>query len=490
MAAPGVVVSTATRSGPTGVVRAPSGQYFAVGLAERGPVDAPARINSLGDYRRLFGERVAYGSLYDDLALYFETGGEQAHVLRLVGGAATKGTISLVDRTAVTPEDTVRFDAASPGAWSSRLSVIVAAGTNADTVRIQITLDGEVVESYNNLATVAAIVTRFAASPYVRAADLGSLAVGVTALPALTDADGISLTAGTDDRAAVNAASVEAGLALMKIGLGDGAVAAPGFGETVHAALIEHARTHRRIAILAGPKGAERDDLKQLGEDLAATPGSEHAGLFGGWLQVSDGAGGLRLISPEGYVAGSRAKAHSDIGPWAVAAGEGSISPYIVGTDLDVSAADSVILHEAHVNPVRVVAGKLRLYGWRSLSSDPEYDSLTVMDSLNRLVTECELRLEPFVFKTIPAGGKLQSQMAGILIGVLEPIRTAGGIFERRAEDGSLIDPGYSVDVSTNINTIETLANNEIHAVVAVRLSPNASTILLTIVKAGLSAAV
>lgn len=489
MAAPGVVVSTATRSGPTGVVRAASGQYFAVGLAERGPVDAPVRISSLGDYRRLFGERVAYGSLYDDLALYFETGGEQAHVLRLVGPAATSGTLTLDDRAGV-PDDTVTFDAAAPGAWSSRLKVIVSAGTTPDTVRIQITLDGEVVESYNNLATVAAIVTRFAKSPYVRASDEGSLAAGVTALPAVTAADGVALTAGTDDRAAVNAASVATGLELMKIGLGDGAVAAPGFGETVHAALIEHARTHRRVAILAGPKGASRDDLKVLGDDLGATPGAESAGLFGGWLQVSDGAGGLRLISPEGYIAGSRAKAHSDIGPWAVAAGEGSISPYIVGTDLDVSAADALVLHEAHVNPIRIVAGKLRLYGWRSLSRDPEYDSLTVMDTLNRLVTECELRLEPFVFKTIPAGGKLQSQMAGILIGVLEPIRTAGGIFERRADDGALIDPGYSVDVSTAINTIETLANNEIHAVVAVRLSPNASTILLTIVKAGLAAAV
>ena len=46
MAAPGVVVTTATRSGPTGTPRAQSGQYFVIGLAERGPVDVPVKVTS------------------------------------------------------------------------------------------------------------------------------------------------------------------------------------------------------------------------------------------------------------------------------------------------------------------------------------------------------------------------------------------------------------------------------------------------------------
>lgn len=489
MAAPGVVVSTATRSGPTGVVRAASGQYFVIGITERGPVDEPAKINSLGDYRRIFGERVSYGSLYDDLQVFFEVGGSQAHVLRVVGAAATAGTVSLNDGGAG-PAPTVKFDAASPGAWSSRLTVGVAAGTDANTRLITIKLDGEVVETYNNLATVAQIVTRFSKSPYVRATDLASVAVGALALPAVV-ADS-PLTAGTDDRAAVNAARIAAQLPLMKVGLGDGAVAAPGYGTSLHEGLLEHARTHRRIALLTGGRGASLNDLEQLGLDLAAEAGAEYAGLFGGWIQVSDGAGGVRTISPEGYVAAARARAHETVGPWSAAAGEGSVSNIIVGTDLEVSRADHVVLDAARVNPIRMVAGRLRLYGWRSLSADEEnFATLTVGDTLNRLVTECEARLEPFVFKTIDGGGKLLSQMAGILIGVLEPIRTAGGIFERTDPvSGEVVDPGYSVDVSPNINSVDSLARNVINAQVVVRLSPNASTIILNIVKAGLSAAV
>lgn len=485
MAAPGVVVSTATRSGPTGVVTAPSGQYFVIGLAERGPVTSPVKITSMGDYKRVFGERVTYGALYDDLAMFFECGGKQAHVLRVTGASATVGTLSVNDTGAI---PTIRFDAASPGAWSTGLTVEVEDGTTAGTRKVTVRLGGEIVEQYNNLATVADIVSRFAGSTYVKVADLGSVTAAPGNLPVVTAAT--ALSAGSDDRAAVNATRVGAQLDLFKVGLGDGAVAAPGYGASMHSALIEHARTNRRIALLSGAKGSTAGDLAAVGIALATTPGAEYAGLFGPWVLVSDGAGGARVISPEGFVAASRAKAHEQFGPWAPGAGEGSISPYILGTDVEYSKADAEVLDAARVSPIRVVANRIRLYGWRSLSAnETDFSSLTVADSLNRLVNECETRLEPFVFRPIDGKGKLLAQMQGILIGVLEPIRIAGGIFER-VVDGEVVDPGYSVDVSPNVNTTASLQNNEVRANVAVRLSPNASLITLQIVKVGLAAAV
>ena len=86
---PGLVVQTSARSGPAGVVLAPSGNYFVLGITERGPVDKPVKINSLSDYRRVFGERVTYGAVYDDVQVFFESGGAQAFVQRVVGAAAT-----------------------------------------------------------------------------------------------------------------------------------------------------------------------------------------------------------------------------------------------------------------------------------------------------------------------------------------------------------------------------------------------------------------
>jgi len=488
MAAPGVVVSTAVRSGPTGTPRAASGQYFAVGITERGPIDKATKINSLADFRRVYGERVTYGALFDDVAAFFEAGGTQAHVLRVAGAAAAVGTYTLTDGGGA-PAATIKVDAQNPGAWSGRLTIEVEVGSAGDDSRkVTLRLDGQVVEQYNNLLTVADIVNRFTASPYVRMSDMGSVSDAPMNLPAVSAAT--PLSAGTDDRAAINAALITTKLSLFTIGLGDGAVAAPGYGSSLHSALLSHAKAHRRVAILAGPRGSTAGDLAALGLGLGAMSGAEYGGLFGPWVQVSDNAGGVRTISPEGFVAASRAKAHEQFGPWQPAAGEGSISPYIIGTDVELSNADGIALENARVSPIRVVAGRLRLYGWRSLSAnETDYFSLTVADTLNRLVTECELRLEPFVFKTIDGRGHLLSQMAGILIGVLEPIRSAGGLYER-VVDGDVLDPGYSVDVSQAVNTVDTLAKNEVRAAVAARLSPNAQTITLTIVKVGLAAAV
>lgn len=487
MAASGVVVTTATRSGPTGTPRAVSGQYFAVGLADRGPTNAPVKINSMGDYRRIFGDRVSYGALFDDLSMYFESGGQQAQVLRVVGDAATVGTLTLQDTAAVA---TLRFDAASPGAWSTRLTVQVENGTNGpESRKITLRLDGAIVEVYNNLTSIGQIESRFAGSPYVKVSSLGSATTEPNNLPVVLAAT--PLSAGTDDRAAVSATQIGNALPKLKIGLGDGSVAAPGFGQSVHSALIAHANEYRRVAILSAARGSSAGDLAAIGIALGSVTGAQSAGLFGPHVQVADGAGGIRVISPEGYVAGGRARAHDAAGPWQPGAGEFSVSPYILGLDQEFTRTDAELLDAGRVNPIRLVAGRNRVYGWRSLSSaESDYSSLAVMDLLNRIVTECEARLEPFVFDTIDGRGQKFAEMKGVLIGILEPLRAAGGLFEGTNVSGEVVDPGYSVNVGPNINTAASLAANEVHAQVAVRPAPNASLITLQIVKAGLTAAV
>lgn len=488
MAAPGMNVSTAARSGPTGVVLNPSSQYFVAGITERGPVDAPVRLNSLADYKKYFGDRVTYGALYDDLQMYFECGGTQAWALRVVGPAATIGTLSLVDGSAVA---TLRCDAANPGAWSSRLTVQIEVGAaGAGSRKATVRLDGNVVEVYNNLLSPADFVSRFAASQYVRFTDLASATVAPGNMPAVIAATAI--TAGTDDRASVNAARIVNQLPLIKVGYGDGAISIPGFGSAVHAGLIAIAKSSRRIAILSGPRGATASDLATLGLDLGSSTGAENAGLFGPYLQVSDGAGGIRTVSPEGYVAACRAKAHDTYGPWALPAGEGSVTPYILGVDVDFTRTDADTMSAGRANPIRIVQNRIRLYDWRSVSSNEvDYASLATADLLDRLVTECEARLEPYVFRTIDGRGHLLAEMQGVLVGVLEPVRAAGGLFERTDPiSGDVLDPGYSVDLSRVQNPDVSLANNVVNAVVAVRPSPNASLINLTIVKVGLTAAV
>lgn len=93
------------------------------------------------------------------------------------------------------------------------------------------------------------------------------------------------------------------------------------------------------------------------------------------------------------------------------------------------------------------------------------------------------------MFETIDGKGQLLASVAGELVGLLDPMRAAGGLYERFV-DGQRVDPGYSVDVGDTVNTAAVLASNTIAAVVALRVSPVDTLIDLTIVKAGLTATV
>lgn len=480
---PGVVVTTATRSGPSAPLRAPSGQAFFVGITERGATDQAVLVRSMADVNRLLGSRVNYGNVWDQLNTYFNEGGIQAYVARVVGAGATSGTLTLNDRAGV-PQPTLQIDAANPGAWSSNLEVEVRDGASPDTVRITLYLNGDVVEDVTNIASPADASSRFSTSPYVRITDLGSASAAPDNLPVLTAPT--PLSAGTDDRATVVDQDYIDALDLFSKGYGDGAVAIPGLNTAaIWNGIDAHCKANHRIGLLAAARGETSDTLRSL----AATMNSEYVGLFAPWVQVSDGATGIRTISPEGFVAAKRAQAHEAVGPWQVPAGVNGVALSLVGLDQEFTPEEADTLDNSKVSIIRRIAGGYRLYGWRSLSNDPtQYAYLKDRDLLNRLVVEAEKRLENYVFATIDNKGQLLSAVQAELIGMVDPIREAGGLFENYDDDGNIIDPGYLVQTGPDVNTAQSLANNEIHARLLVRVSPVAGLVSLTIVKVGVLA--
>jgi hypothetical protein len=485
---PGVSVRTATRSGPVNSIVPPSGRYFVAGQFERGLTGVPVRVRSLAEVEVMLGGRVTYGSAYDDLRMFFEEGGTEAWAVRVVGPAATKGTLTLTDK-AGSPLPTVRIDAISAGAWSASVSITSAAGTVAGTYKLTVAGPLGVVETYDNLATPADAVTALNASAYVRAFDLGSATVGpLNNQPKVQAAT--ALSAGTDDRASITATTMGNALAAFGSNLGTGAVAIPGYPSSlVGAALMAHAKTFRRLALMAAAVGADDAAYTAAAAALLSTDG-EYGGLFGPHVRVPLGGGASKLISPEGYVAAVRGRAHRDVGPWRAPAGEQSQANFIIGIERELTQAQGNALNASSVSVIRTIAGTTRLYGWRSLSTDVDnYQLLTGRDVLNVLAYSCEDALERYVFHPIDAKGQLLASIHGELIGVVEPMRVAGGLYEL-VIDGTVIDPGYSVDVGPTVNTAAVLNANKVAAVLAVRVSPVGELIDLTIVKAGLTATV
>lgn len=483
----GVIVKTATRSGTTKAITAPGGTYFPIGQAERGRTDAAVQIRSMQDFVNNFGARVTYGALFDDLNTFFSEGGANAFVTRVVGPAATKGTLTLVDR-AGSPLSTLRVDALGAGAGSANIKVEVVAGTSSGTYRVNLydlTVSATTpLEIYNNLLTPANFATASANSLLVRATDLGSATAAPNNQPALISPT--VLSTGTDDRASIVASNYTTAMTLLTADLGDGAVSVPGVGPSVHAALVAHVTANDRIALLTAARGETTSNLKSF----AAAQNSEFSGLFAPWVTIPDDAGGSRSISPEGYVAAKRNLAAETEGPWRAPAGEIAEAQFVTGLDqvFDIPTAND--LNDARVSVIRTVGGTTRLYGWRSLSTDENnYALLTGRDVLNRVVIASLAALEPFVFSSIDGRGVLFKRVEASLAGICEPMRQAGGLFENIDPNSNVIlDKGYAVSCDATINTPTTLALNELIARVSIRVSPSAELIMLTVIKAGIGA--
>jgi len=483
---PGVSVITDTWAGPASTPSPAHAAYFVAGLAERGPVGETRKVSSLNEFEAFYGSRVAYGALHDDLRVFFAEGGGEAHVSRMVGDTPTAGFLALKDKSAGAGVDTLRVAAASPGAWSTGLSVAVAAGTEPDTFKITVSYQGVVVGTYDNLLTPIDAVTATQESVWIKVTNLGSISASPTNQPKVATA---SLSAGTDDRGTVDASSVETALAVFGENLGSGAVAVPGLSAPVAgAALVAHAKEFDRVALLSGAIDDTPADAIADAADFVAA-GNEVAGYFYPWLTIPDGAT-TKMVSPEGFVAAKRATAVRDSGPWKVPAGEAGIARFVLGPVAPLTRAEGDELDGNRVSAIRTVAGTTRLYGWRSLSTDAlNYPLLSARDLLNYIAIECSAVVEQYVFETIDSSGQLLSKVGASLIGVLDPIRAAGGLFERIDPiTGQRLDPGYSVNVGPEINTNETASANKILAEVRVRNSPNGSDLVITIVKASLTA--
>jgi hypothetical protein len=481
----GVTVTRTATAGQIYPAPVPSATYFVVGLAERGPATDVARVTSLAQFQAIYGNRPSYGNLYDDVTTFFAEGGGEAYIARVVGPAATAGALAspLQDR-ASTPVNTMSFAASGPGAWSSDVSISILNGTVPNTFTVSVMYKGVEQERYANLASPQDAVTKMAGSKWVVASDLASATTAPNNNPAVTT-NPVSLSAGSDDRGSVNAATLVAALARFGSQLGDGCVAIPGGGDATHAGLIAHAQANSRLAILVSSRGAGATQLATL----AASYDSEYAGLFAPWLLTKDQYGGTLAIPPDGYVAAVRSRAHRTEGPWQAPAGDRARSITITQPDQIFDAVTAGALEDAKVNPIMPVAGGVRLYGWRSLSSDlANWRLLTGIDVINRIVVAGQQALDPMLFDAIDARGHLLARIESALTGIVKPMADSGGLFPWIDFDATgqptELDPGYLI---TTDPSRDVASGNTVRATVAVRVSPTAVLIELTVTKVGVT---
>ena len=389
---PGVVVNTGVRVGPSGTTTAPASTYFVVGEAERGPTDAPQLVRSMTEFSKYFGGFTTTGVLYQQLQTFFEEGGTQAQVLRVVNSTATAGTFTVVGRSSSGAALTAT--AANKGTWASKLSLEFEDGVSSGTYRVTVNYDGAVVYKSSDLASNSAAAAALNANvSHLLAATAGANA----SFPSNTAGTPVAFVAGTENLASITDANVAAALDLFGEELGAGAVACPSRnGATIWTALRDHAVATRRIALCAFGSSDTVDTAKTSAANYTGSTDGEkvkasYMAFYWPWVKVPDGAGSTRTISPESFVAAARAKAHETSGPWRPGAGLLSSSAFVSGLASSVTKTIADGLDTGRINPLRVIDGTVRVYGARSVSADEtNWRFITYRDTLNYLTVRSE----------------------------------------------------------------------------------------------------
>jgi phage tail sheath protein FI len=171
-----------------------------VGWAPQGSTTEAVLVQSFSDYQREFGGLDARGLLGYAVSQFFNNGGQQAYVVRLVSGPISTGTATGTGG-AVTINVTggeLTFTAKTPGAWSNSYGLQISPGSGgAFNVAVVYAPSGSAVvtlESHANLS-ISGIATL--TSSYVTAATSGTPtagpATGTYMLTGGTDGDGVNV---------------------------------------------------------------------------------------------------------------------------------------------------------------------------------------------------------------------------------------------------------------------------------------------------------
>jgi hypothetical protein len=456
-----------------------SGQAFFAGVSERGPLDEAVRLGSLGGYEDTFGGRSGGSLLYDAVGAYFAEGGTVLFASRISGPAADVATILFGTATA---------NAASPGAWGNGVKVdAIAPATVGEVLSatrpraggtptvVTVTVGGEVVERSSVVNDVDELVTWAQEHSnlvrFVKGADNVLPAAGVSA----------TLAGGADDPT-VDATTIGEALARFPYELGPGQVAAPGLTSSeAHDALLAHVDSTRRTALLDLPDSGDAQVLAAAVTRLEGAAGSRFAGAFGPWALYPGQASGVTVEIPySGVQAGLIARQDAATGnPNASAAGARGISRYATGLTQTFTDEERTALNELGVDVAVVKYGEVRTYGYRTAAGPADTDWLWLGGSrvVAQIAHEADALAENYVLQQIDGGGVLFASLHNDLKGMLLEHYRTGALFGATPADA------FSVDTGPGVNTIETISNGEVHAVLRVKSSPAAEWVQISIVK-------
>jgi uncharacterized protein len=171
-------------------------------------------------------------------------------------------------------------------------------------------------------------------------------------------------------------------------------VVAPGqTSPAVQDAVLSHCETRKdRFAILDAPEtiagGVDR---------LPKPRDSKYGAYYFPWIQVYDPEKGNIFVPPSGHIAGVYSRVDNERGVHKAPANE--IVRGALGLKYNVSKGEQDLLNPKGINAIRLMNGGIRIWGARTLSSDPSWKYINVRRLFIMVETSIERATQWVVFE-------------------------------------------------------------------------------------------
>lgn len=444
--------------------------WFVAGETYKGPITESVRVTSLTQFESVFGPRIVTSDLHPAVELFFRERGGVVQVARATG-ASVAATVTL---PAADEDDSIVVTAANPGAWGNSLEVAVEVGTPSGFVLVITENDVEVDRS-PALADRDAAVDWSANSSWVtvtKSTGMGSSTDNPDTVTAT------ALTGGSDDPATDE--ECLAALDLHVKALGPGQESIPGTtSSTILEGLFAHAPVNNRIALGDLPDTSTVGTLTGLAAGVRAAGWGAYGGLFAPWVKMPTTVPGVtRTVPPSAAVAALISRVDRAGNPNIAAAGFDWPLEFASGPSTGFSDDDFQTLVQAGVNVIRDVYGRVEVYSFRTAAAEgevPVFWQLSASRLRMAMVARAADIGERWRMRQIDRNTPAQFAIA--IAAMLNDLYALGALFGDTSSDA------FRVDYET-VNTPETIAAGELHAVASFRPSPHAEHVVIELVSA------
>jgi phage tail sheath protein FI len=374
-----------------------------VGLAQHGPVNEPTLVTNWTQFITTFGDFMPDSYLAHAVYGYFLNGGGSAYVVRIGDDdAGSEPAAKAVLPAAADNGQALTVAAIDAGPAGDEITVDVQEATEPSegAFKLVVSRNNRIEETFDNVSSKRGaqnVVNVLKRSKLITTVEAPAalevpLAPGRVSLTGGTGPSTVTISAedyigNPSDRSGFAGLEAIDEITMLSVpdamwALQQGLLDMDGL-QAVHLAMIAHCELMTdRVAILDAPPGLNAQQVKEWRVQKAGYD-SKFAALYWPWIKVMDPVlGRPTFIPPSGHMAGVWARSDDTRGVHKAPANEvvrGALAPA-----LRITRGEHDQLNPDGVNCIRSFpAGGIRVWGARTLASDPEWRYLNVRRLFN-----------------------------------------------------------------------------------------------------------